>query len=190
MVMAKEESLSEDRVFHFEPDEIYVDQKLEGMTESDLMKINTGLYKVSEVEKALELPSGALRNLAMKVMEHGESPYRKWGIGNSKISHWVVRMKVFSKRWEKDIKPLIRHYSMDVKSLPRHATPEDVLGFDGIIKLSDLKGRFPFHQQSIKNQVRKKGEASKEEMGCWKDGNHFYVDVQRFLKWISKFKYR
>ncbi len=182
--------MREDLLFNFEPDEIYMDQKLEGMNEKELMKIKTGLYKVSEVEKALELQPGTLRNLAMKIMEHGESPYEKWGIGNSKISHWIVRMKVFTKRWEREIKPKIRYMNMDVRVLPQNATPEEVVHFDGIIKLSDLKGRFPFHQQSIKNQVRKNGEKSKEEMGCWKDGNHFYVDVQRFLKWISKFKYR
>ena len=176
--------------FSFEADEVYIDQKLEGMTEKELLAIDTGLFKVSEVEKVLDLQPGTLRTLALKVTEQGESPYERWGIGNSKISHWVVRMRVFSKNWEREIKPQIKRMNLDVKPLPSGLSPEELCGFDGIIKLSDLKGKFPFHQQSIKNQVRKMGEESRNKMGCWKEESHFYVDLQKFLKWISRFKYR
>ncbi len=176
--------------FFFEEDEVYMDQKLEDYTEEDLLKLDYGLYKVSEVEKVLQLQPGTLRTLALKITEQGMSPYEKWGIGNSKISHWVVRISVFSKYWESEIKSQIRSMNLNVKSLPKEVTPKDLCDFDGIIKLSDLKGKFPFHQQSIKNQVRKLGEESRKEMGCWKEESHFFVDIQPFLKWISKFRYR
>ena len=182
--MAKESS-----PFSFDGDEVYMDRKLEGMTEEELLSLKAGLYKVSEVEKVLNLEAGTLRNLAIKIAEQGESPYTKWGIGNSKISHWVVRISVFSKHWEKEIKPQIKRMNLDVRPLPKNLSPEELCRFEGIIKLSDLKGKFPFHQQSIKNQVRKLGEQSRDRMGCWKEESHFYVDLQPFLKWINKFKY-
>lgn len=181
---------NERTIFSYEPDEVYVDRKLEGMSERDLLKIRTGLYKVSEVEKVLELEPGTLRTLALKLAEQGESPYDRWGIGNSKISHWIVRMGVFSKHWEKDIKPQIKRMNLKIQNLPKNVSPEELCNFEGIIKLSDLKGKFPFHQQSIKNQVRKLGNDSRDKMGCWKEESHFYVDLQPFLKWINKFKYR
>lgn len=176
--------------FQFEPDEVYMDQKLDGMTEQELMSLDTGLFKVSEVERVLRLPSGSLRTLALKVSEAGESPYQKWGVGNSPISHWVVRIKVFSKHWEKEVKPLVRPEPDGVVKLPKNLSPEALCKFNGIIRLSELKGRFPFHQQSIKNQVRKLGEQAREEMGCWKENNHFYVDLQPFLAWMNSHRYR
>ena len=181
---------NENPFFDFQPDEVYVDRKLEGMSEEEFLSLDTGLYKVSEVERVLNLQPGTLRTLALKVTEQGSSPYERWGIGNSKISHWVVRARVFNVNWEKEIKPLIKNMNLNVKALPKDASPSELCNFDGIIKLSDLKGKFPFHQQSIKNQVRKMGEESKEVMGCWKQDSHFYVDLQRFLKWIRKFRYR
>ncbi len=167
-----------------------MDGKLEGMNEEQLLELDSGLFKVSEVEKVLELEPGALRTLALKLARKGESPYRKWGIGTSAISHWVVRIKVFAKRWEDEIKPLLVGTERFVGALPGELTPEELCRFDGVVRLSDLKGRFPFHQQSIKNQVRKLGICSRETMGCWKDRNHFYVDVQRFLSWINQHRYR
>jgi len=179
-----------DNPFSFEPDEIYMDRKLEGMTPEELLSLDTGLYKVSEVERVLGLQPGTLRSLALKLTEAGESPYEKWGIGNSPISHWIVRIKVFGKRWESEIKPQIKLLNLNVKHLPEKISPDELCELDGVVKLSDLKGKFPFHQQSIKNQVRKIGEKSREEMGCWKEKSHFYVDIQPFLRWISKFKYK
>lgn len=176
--------------FIFNEDEVYMDGKLEGISEEEFLSYDTGLYKVSEVEKVFGLQPGTLRNLALKLTEAGESPYEMWGIGNSQISHWVVRAKVFTKVWEKEIKPHIKRMSLNVKPLPKDISPEELCEFDGVIKLSDLKGKFPFHQQSIKNQVRKLGEKARDKMGCWKEESHFYVDLQPFLKWISKFKYR
>ena len=181
---------NEPHPFSFNPDEVYMDKKLEGMTEEELLNLKSGLYKVSEVEKVLKLDPGTLRNLALKITEQGGSPYDQWGIGNSKISHWVVRISVFSKHWESEIKPQIKRMNLEVSHLPKQLSPEELCRFEGVIKLSDLKGKFPFHQQSIKNQVRKLGEESRDEMGCWKEESHFYVDLQPFLKWINKFKYR
>ena len=176
--------------FFFSPDEIYMDQKLDGVSENELLNYKTGLYKVTEVEKVLKLAPGTLRTLAQKQMKRGKSPYREWGIGNSEISHWIVRMKVFSKVWEKEIKPLIKDSPQDVKPVPKKISPAELCKLDGNFKLSELKGKFPFSHQSIKNQARKLGEESKSVMGCWKDGSQFYVNMQSFLKWLSSHKYK
>ena len=183
-------ALVNQETFCFEADEIYMDRKLEGMTQRQLLARKTGLFKVSEVEKVLGIPPGSLRAVALKVAQSDESPYRKWGIGNSKISHWVVRIKVFAKHWEKEIKPVIDQMNRTLLTIPNKVTPEELCGLEGIIRLSELKGKFPFHQQSIKNQVRKLGEESRQEMGCWKEKNHFYVDLQPFLSWINRHRYQ
>jgi len=177
-------------LFNFEPDEVYMDQKLDGMTEQELLSLDSGLFKVSEVERVLRLPPGSLRSLALKVADAGQSPYGKWGIGNSPISHWVVRIKVFSSCWENEIKPLVNPEPEGIRKLPKNLSPEALCQFNGVIRLSELKGRFPFHQQSIKNQVRKLGDQAREVMGCWKENSHFYVDLQPFLAWMSSHKYR
>ena len=182
--------LLKQETFCFEQDEIYMDRKLTDMSAAQLLTRKTGLYKVSEVEKVLEIPPGSLRAIALKIAQKGESPYRKWGIGNSKISHWVVRIKVFAKHWEKEIKPVIDQMNRTLLTIPDNVTPEELCGLEGIIRLSELKGKFPFHQQSIKNQVRKLGEQSREKMGCWKEKSHFFVDLQPFLSWINRHRYK
>ena len=69
-------------------------------------------------------------------------------------------------------------------------SPDELCNLDGNFKLSELKGKFPFSAQSIKNQARKLGDQSRDQMGCWKDGSHFYVNMQSFLKWLGSHKYK
>ena len=176
--------------FSFEPDEVFVDKGLEGYSEKDLLTQKEGLFKVTEVEKVLKLHPGTLRSMALKIQKEGKSPYRDWGIGKSAISHWVVRIKVFRDVWEREIKPLIKNHAPEVEHIPKSIGPRELVQLEGVFKLADLKGKFPFSHQSIKNQARKLGSKSRDTMGCWKEGAQFYVDMQPFLKWLSTYQYR
>lgn len=174
---------------NFEADEYFCENPPTNLTESDLLKINTGLYRVADIERVLKLPSGALRNAAHRYERQGGQPYEDWGVGNSPISHWVVRMRVFSKAWPRVIKSQIFKAPDGTRDLPTDLTPDELSKLEGIYKLSQLKGKLPFSHQCVKNQARKYGRASRMRMGCWKQGSQFYVDMQPFLGWIAKNKY-
>lgn len=174
--------------FAFSPDEVFSEDKLSEMTQEEFLKTRSGLFKVADVEKLFNLNPGTLRNLALKLQRRGESPYEKWGIGNSAISHWVVRAKLFCPAWEKEIKPHIQ--PPKVLTIPEDIAPGDLVKLEGVFRLSELRGRFPFSDTSIKNQARKLDEQSRHIMGCWKSGSHFYVDMQPFLKWLAEHQYK
>lgn len=181
--------LTQSPTFQFEQDEVFTNQSIEGLSEGELLKIHKGLFKVSEVERVLNIPKGALRNAAVRYEKQGGKPYQDWGIGNSPISHWVVRMRTFSKTWKSKIKPHIHRLPDGVQTLPSNISADDLVRLEGVYRLADLKGKFPFSHQSIKNQARKHGDGSRDIMGCWKEGTQFYVDMQPFLKWLTHFKY-
>jgi len=181
--------LTQSPTFHFDQDEVFTDESIEGLSEEEFLKIRHGLYKVSEVERVLDIPKGSLRNAAVRYEKQGGKPYQDWGIGNSPISHWVVRMRVFSRVWKSKVEPQIHRSPTGIQSLPPNINAEQLVRLEGIYRLADLKGKFPFSHQSIKNQARKHGVSSRDVMGCWKEGTQFYVDMQPFLKWLTFFKY-
>lgn len=174
--------------FAFAPDEVFSEEKLHEMTPEDFLELRTGLFKVADVEKLFDLNPGTLRNLAIKLQRRGESPYEKWGIGNSPISHWVVRAKLFCPKWESEIRPHIQ--PSKVSTIPEDISPQALVKLEGVYRLSELRGRFPFSDTSIKNQARKLDKESRKIMGCWKSGSHFYVDMQPFLKWLADHQYK
>lgn len=174
---------------NFDQDEYFCEQPLENLSEKELLKIKSGLYKVADIERVLKLSPGTLRNTASRYERQGGHPYRDWGIGNSPISHWVVRMRIFSTAWQKLIKPQILKAPEGIAHLPPDITTDQLIHLKGIYRLSQLKGRLPFSHQSVKNQARKHGHSSRMTMGCWKEGSQFYVDMQPFLAWIAKNRY-
>lgn len=174
--------------FAFAPDEVFSEEKITEMTQEEFLQLRTGLFKVADVEKLFNLNAGTLRNLALKLQRRGESPYEKWGIGNSAISHWVVRAKLFCVAWENEIQPCIQ--PAKVSTIPEDIAPEKMVKLEGVFRLSELRGRFPFSDTSIKNQARKLDKDSRTVMGCWKSGSHFYVDMQPFLQWLADHQYK
>lgn len=183
-------TITKKNVFRFEPDEIFLErEELEGVGVDTFLSLEKGVVKVAEVEKILDLEPGTLRNLAQKYMKQNKSPYKELGIGNSSICHWVVRLSVFNKMWHSRIQPQIAKSKPSVKTIPDSISPQDLCKLEGIYKLSDLKGRFPFSHSTIKNQARKFGDESRHAMGCWKEGSQFYVDMQPFLAWLANFEY-
>jgi hypothetical protein len=175
-------------IFAFAPDEVFSEEKLTDMSVKEFLQLRTGLYKVADVEKLFDLNPGTLRNLALKLQRRGESPYQKWGIGNSTISHWVVRAKIFCPAWDKEIKHHVQ--PAKISTIPDDISSEELVALEGVYRLSELRGRFPFLDTSIKNQARKYDTKSREIMGCWKSGSHFYVDMQPFLKWLADHQYQ
>ena len=143
------------------------------------MLLKEGIFFLKDVVKILDIDPAKVKKKAKEVEKRGQSAWKI--MGARKIwNHWILRMKVFSSFYQKNLVPKIR-------SVQEEWDGNTLLQQKGTFFLTEVCTLIPFSTHQLRYQAKQNPNAA-NEYGIWKDEelNAFVVDMDRFAPWINK----
>ena len=161
----------------FEPDEMKLKAVNRNWSTEELLA-QEGVFFLKDFVSKIELTSAHVKKEARKIAASGRSPYQIMG-ARKVWNHWVVRMKVFQKYYQKHLAPAFRHVKPGWNG-------NQLLQQEGIFLLAEVCRLLPFNSHQLRYQAKKHDNARKA-LGIWKDEDlgSFVVDMEPFAKWIQ-----
>jgi len=136
------------------------------------------IFFLKDVLAPLGLDGAKVKKHYKEIESRGDHTWEVLGVGKT-WNHWIVRMKVFSKYYRKNLVPRARR-------IPKNWDGNMLLEQKGTFFLTDVCKHIPFTTHQIRYQA-KKNPGSRKEFGVWKDKDLqlFLVDMGRFSKWVK-----
>lgn len=136
------------------------------------------IFFLKDIVGPLGLDAAKVKKHYKEIEARGELPWEVLGVGKT-WNHWIVRMKVFSQYYRKNLVPKARR-------IPKNWDGNMLLKQKGTFYLTDVCRHIPFTTHQIRYQA-KKNPRSRKEYGVWKDKELqlFLVDMNRFSKWVK-----
>lgn len=163
---------NEERIFA--ADEMQI-RKVEDDWDEPSLLSQEGIFFLKDVVKALDLSPVKLK----KEAKDCEDSWEEMGIRKT-WTHWIVRMKVFSKWYEKRRPNRIQRVNPDWDG-------NELLQQRGKFFLTEVCEKIPFSSHQIRYQA-KKNKNARVDYGIWKEPEYsaFVVQMEVFSKWVRK----
>ena len=145
---------------------------LERLLETD------GLYIFKDICERLKIDSLDLKNNANAIRNDGSCPWEVMGC-RKLFNHWYVRIKVFAPFYKKK-------FQSDIKHIEDGINKEQVLNLKGLFYLSEVSKILELSPWRVRYRVMKYPN-SKTEMGVWKDGHYYIIQMEIFAIWYRTF---
>ncbi len=169
-------------------------QKIKELSIEEILALNEGMLNASDLEDGLKLKKGTLRKFTQAQESHGVDTYKEYGIGRVSLSNrYLVRLSTFTRMWD-TISEKIKELGLTrvrFKVPAEGSNIWDLIEEGGIFKLSRLEGKMMFKVRALKHryyELLAAGKDPRKELGLYKDGKLFLVDMERFGAWYRRQK--
>ena len=143
-------------------------------TPERLLRAN-GVYHLEEVARVLSLDPELVKRTALGMQERGLFPWSVMGVRRL-LDKWLVRMKVFRGFY-------LRHWRPDHMQLPPECEQHPAFQAEGTFLLDNVCHYLPYSNYELRHLALENTRVG-HQMGIWKDGERWYVDMKRFNRWL------
>lgn len=160
----------------FDNDELSLNKPKAGETANDIYK-RGGIYFLKDVIALYELPASIVNKIQSDFNGDSKKMWEQAGL-RKMWNHWQIRVMVFHPYFKKNLAP-------PYLVIPHDIDGNKMLNLNGTYRLADVCAHIPFNPQQLRYQARVCKGDSKTELGIYKDGKDWVVDMKRFKPYIE-----